>query len=46
MSAPAKPSGLTEGVIWLLRIVLGFAFLFFSVMKLSGSERMVADETG
>jgi uncharacterized membrane protein YphA (DoxX/SURF4 family) len=29
--------------LWILRIVLGLAFLFFSFMKLSGSPGMIAE---
>lgn len=44
ITSPAKASGRTQGVsIWILRVVLGVAFLFFSSMKLSGNARMVEE---
>jgi putative oxidoreductase len=44
ITSPAETSGRTQSVgIWILRVVLGLAFLFFSSMKLSGNPRMVEE---
>jgi uncharacterized membrane protein YphA (DoxX/SURF4 family) len=42
-SGVIMPNRATAIAIWVLRVLLGLAFLFFSFMKLSGQPNMVAE---